>query len=203
MFSKIFKVFLINIFLVLFITSLTLAQEDNKKYLVYKNDTMGVEITYPTSWFKYENSDAVQAEEPGRVSRLLYITSSPKSFGGISGDDGAIILDTVSVTDAQGKVSHGKTPLEYAKYIVDDLKRMRIEEDGGSIIEEPTLVKINNLEGARYKYELYHEHGHLILYKYIFNKGNLFYLLGYQNESAYFDKHLKEFETVLNSLVLK
>ena len=196
MINKKNRIFLIIIMFFLFISSLALAQEQNRESLMYKNVAMGIEITGPKGWFMHEM--------PGERWITVDFTLVPFGSKSNSEDFPIISLSTGPAKDVTGRIIDSKTPLEKANQTVENLKDMSgmMDIKETKIIEEPNLVKINNLEGARFMYEVNIENT-LRTSEYIFMKGDLFYSLKYTNKPEYFDKHLKEFEESVKTFELK
>ena len=210
MFSKAFRIFLSGSLFLLSTLSLALAQGQIPKSLTYKNALMGIEIRGPEDWFMHEVPHTMPGEKPERLLGVLVdFTLVPFGSKSKSEDFPIISLETESAKDVTGKILGGKTPLEYANYIVEVLKELpgMMDVKKIKIIEEPNLVKIKDQEGARYIYEMKTAKGNsernskeLV---YVFMKGDLFYSLEYTSKPEYFDKHTKEFEAALNTFVLK
>lgn len=192
MICKTFRIFLMGSLFLLFTLSLTLAQEQSQKPLTYENEELGVKITGPNGWHVF------QPKNKGKLG--IHVMFSRYPSGSTEEDNPTILLETQRVTQEAGK-----TPLEHANYYVGVIKVMGVKD--AIIIDEPTLVKINNQEGARYVYEIktLKENGkkNLKSLEYVFIKGDLCYLLGFGCKAEYFDKHTKEFEETLNTFALK
>ncbi len=206
MIRKIASVFFIIIVSLFFFLSVAFAQEQGKNPLAYKNKVMGIEITGPEGWYMHETHDILPGDKPERLLGNLVLFTSVPWGSKVNSKDGAIIsLATDPVSNINGKILHGNTPLEYANYLVKVIKDMNgmMDIKAVKIIEEPVVVKINSLEGVRFTYEDDIEGTVSRSLKYIFMKGDFFYSLEYSSREEYFDKRVKEFEGVVNTFVLK
>jgi len=157
-------------------------------YLTFENAE--VRITGPSGWYVF------RPKNEGKFG--VHIRFSLYPVGSTEED-----YPTILLTTSQVKQEAGKTPLEYANYLVGVIKTMGVK-DNATIVEEPISVNINSQEGARYAYETNTFKGkRLKILEYVFTKGNLRYSLGFGCKLEYFDKHTKEFEGALNTFVLK
>lgn len=193
MVCKIFRIFLFGSLFLLFALSFVLAQEQSQEPLTYENEELGVKIIGPKGWYVFQPKNKEKFGIQIRFSRY--------PAGSTEEDNPMIMLHTERV-----KQEAGKTPLEYANYCLDVMKDMKGMRDikEAIIIQEPTLVKINNQEGARYVYETKTlKVNRLKILEYVFIKEDIYYILGFGCKAEYFDKYTKEFEEALNTFVLK
>lgn len=220
--SKIFKPFLINIFLVLFITPLMLAQEQSMP-LTYENEEFGIKLTGPYGWyikpfekkgtwkfgylvwflnypldkfFKVEDKAVISLElEPAKKKTGIIIT-------------GTALLEKANLDVMGVKLLDPKSSLNKAQiYYWSKLIGATGEIKEAKIIERPSLVKINNQEAVRYicgiKILYQNREQSKRTYVYIFLKGDYFFRISYDVNQEHFDKYLNEFEQTVKTLVLK
>jgi len=212
MMNKMAKI-IVGIVFSLCITQYVFAQ--TQEPVAYENDAMGIKITGPQGWFITPGEKAGKAasknvddltnlksikEAIKKVGFLVIFSKYP--FGSPIEFNHNIVLVVEKFPPEYPAAS--KTAIGVGNANILNIKAMFKDT---KIIKEPTMVIINNREGAQFIYEGTGVRGYLETRikcsAYVFIKEDLIYTISFTDKADDFDNNVKAFEVPLNSFILK